>query len=49
MVLGLGSAAKEMHKGSRGPLSLRGQKLLREDGVSWSSDLWRTLSIVALW
>jgi hypothetical protein len=48
MVLGLGSPAKEMHKGSRGSLSIRDQKLLREDEVNWSSNLWRTPSIVAL-
>jgi hypothetical protein len=34
MALGLGNSAKEIRKGSRGPLSKKGQRLLRGDGES---------------
>lgn len=48
MTLGLGNPPKEMRKGSRGPLSIACQRLLRGDGVNWFSNLWRTPSVVAL-
>lgn len=48
MALGLGNSAKEMHKGSRDPLSIKGQRQPLGGGVNWLSDLWRPLSIVAL-
>ena len=32
MALVLGNLAKEIHKGSRGPLSKKGQRLLQGDG-----------------